>query len=121
MLPKQLKRKRHHKRIRRKCHGTKSRPRLCVFRSVKHIYAQLIDDDKAKVLVSADDREVKLGREKAITMTKNLRIAFLVGKLIAEKAENQKIERVIFDRRGVVFHGRVKALADGAREGGLKF
>lgn len=130
MQEKQLKRLRRHKKIRAKIHGTKNRPRLCVFRSLSHIYAQLINDDTAKVLASADDRELKkvekrnkfLASEKEDkTITKNLKIAFQVGKLIAQKAENQKIEKVIFDRGGIVFHGRVKALAEGAKEGGLKF
>mgnify|MGYP001579576099 CR=1 FL=1 len=116
MLPKKLKRLRRHKKIRIKCHGTKDRPRLCVFRSLSHIYAQLINDDTAKVLAFASDKETK--KEKAASKVST---AFLVGKLIAKKAEAQKIQRVIFDRGGIVFHGRVKALADGAREGGLKF
>ncbi len=117
MLPKQLKRLRRHKKIRTKIHGTKSRPRLCVFRSLSHIYAQLINDDTAKVLVSASDKEIK--NEKAAS--NKISIAFLVGKLIAKKSLENKIEKVIFDRGGIVFHGRIKALADGAREGGLKF
>jgi len=134
MLLKQLKRQRRHKRIRARMHGTKERPRLCVFRSLSHIYAQLIDDDTAKVLASASDKEIKVGKSSRITpknktdekvknkvMTRKVQDAFLVGELIAKKAELQKIQKVIFDRGGVVFHGRVKALADGAREGGLKF
>ncbi|OGZ70305.1 MAG: 50S ribosomal protein L18 [Candidatus Staskawiczbacteria bacterium RIFCSPLOWO2_01_FULL_33_9] len=120
MLTKQLKRLRRHKKIRTRIHGTKARPRLCVFRSLSHIYAQLIDDDTAKVLASASDKEIK---EKKTDEKMNHKVlsAFLVGKLIAKKAEAQNIKRVIFDRGGIVFHGRVKALADGAREEGLKF
>lgn len=122
MLPKQLKRLRRHKRIRTRIYGTKERPRLCVFRSLSHIYAQLINDDTAKVLASASDKETKVSKEKKDgKMTHKVLVAFEVGKLIAKKAEAQKIEKVIFDRGGIVFHGRVKALADGAREGGLKF
>ena len=128
MLEKKLKRLRRHKRIRAKIHGTKERPRLCVFRSLSHIYAQLIDDDTAKVLASASDKEVKVskparvgGEKKDEKMTHKVLIAFEVGKLIAKKAQAQKTERVVFDRGGFVFHGRIKALADGAREGGLKF
>ena len=103
-------------------HGTKERPRLCVFRSSSHIYAQLINDDTAKVLASASDKEIKSSKDKNDEkMTGKVLSAFLVGKLIAKKAETQKIEKVIFDRGGIVFHGRVKALAEGAREGGLKF
>ena len=114
MLEKKLKRLRRHKKIRTRMHGTKERPRLCVFRSLSHIYAQLIDDSTAEVLVSASDKEVKLGKTKVLT-------AFEVGKLIAKKAQAQKTEKVVFDRGGIVFHGRIKALAEGAREGGLKF
>lgn len=133
MLEKQLKRLRRHKRIRTRIHGTKERPRLCVFRSLSHIYAQLINDDTAKVLASASDKEVKVrgglkvrgGQSSAGLLTEKMThkvlVAFEVGKLIAQKAQAQKTERVIFDRGGIVFHGRVKALADGAREGGLKF
>jgi large subunit ribosomal protein L18 len=122
MLEKQLKRLRRQKRIRTEMHGTKERPRLCVFRSLSHIYAQLINDDTAKILASASDKGVKLSGDKKEGKTnRKVLVAFEVGKLIAKKAEAQKIEKVIFDRRGIVFHGRVKAVADGAREGGLKF
>ena len=122
MQEKQLKRLRRHKKIRRKCHGTKNRPRLCVFRSLSHIYAQLINDDTAKVLVSASDKEIKISKgNKDEKRTHKILVAFMVGKLIAKKSSENKIEKVIFDRGGIVFHGRVKALADGAREGGLKF
>lgn len=97
-------------------HGTKDRPRLFVFRSNQHIYAQLIDDDKDKVLMSFSDKSLKLKKGE-----KKSEAAKQVGKLMAEKAMGSKIEKVIFDRGGVLFHGRIKALADGAREGGLKF
>jgi large subunit ribosomal protein L18 len=112
MQEKRLKRQRIHKKIRAKIFGTKSRPRLCVFKSAKHIYAQLIDDDKSMVLVEASDLKIKNGSK----ATK----AIEVGKLIAEKAAKEKIKNAVFDRSGFVFHGRVKAIADGAREGGLK-
>ncbi len=116
MSIKSEKRIRRHKRIRSRVIGTKDRPRLCVFRSNQHIYAQLIDDDKAKILLSASDKDLKVKRgEKKYDVSKE------VGKLIAKKAIEKKIEKVIFDRGGIVFHGRIKALADGAREGGLKF
>ena len=96
--------------------GTKERPRLFVFRSNQHIYAQLIDDDKAKVLINASDKDLKAKKgEKKSEMAKE------VGKLIAKKAMESKIEKVVFDRGGVLLHGRIKALADGAREGGLIF
>ncbi len=116
MSVKQLKRQRRHKRIRAKLHGTQDRPRLCVFRSNQHIYAQLIDDDTAKVLLAVSDKDAKPAKN-----SKKADAAKEVGKLIAKKAIEKKILAVIFDRGGVIFHGRVKALAEGAREGGLKF
>ena len=117
MSIRKTKRQRRHKRIRAKIHGTQNRPRLCVFRSNQHIYAQLIDDDKAEVLLSVSDKETKAKKGKINKSD----IAREVGKAIAEKAIANKIEKVIFDRSGLVFHGRIKALADGAREAGLKF
>jgi len=110
------KRIRRHKKIRMIINGTKDRPRLFVFRSNQHIYVQLIDDDKAKILMGASDKDIKekKGMKKSDTAKE-------VGKLIAQKAIESKIEKVVFDRGGIVFHGRVKAVADGAREGGLKF
>ena len=89
-------------------HGTAKRPRLCIFRSAKHIYAQLIDDDKGKTIAVATGKA-------------NIDKAKKVGKLIAKKALEKKIEKVIFDRGGYKYHGRVKAVAEGAREAGLKF
>jgi len=119
MREKRKKRYKRHKKIRAKISGTSQRPRLCVFRSNKHIYCQLIDDEKGHTLLSASDLELK------VTKSKNQRtkvdIAKEVGKLIAQKAKKIKIEKVVFDRGGYKYHGRVKALAEGAREGGLKF
>jgi len=112
---KQEKRENRHKRIRAKIFGTDEKPRLSVFRSLKHIYAQLINDEAGKTLVSASDKEV----DKKIKSRKD--IAKEVGKLIAKKAEGKKISKVVFDRSGYKYHGRIKFLADGAREGGLKF
>jgi len=106
---------RRHKKIRKDINGTKDRPRLCVFRSNQHIYAQLVDDNKAKVIMAVSDKDIKAKKGKKLDMSKE------VGKLIAKKAIEAKIEKVVFDRGGVLFHGRVKALAEGAREGGLKF
>lgn len=97
-------------------HGTKDMPRLFVFRSNQHIYAQLIDDDKAKILVTVSDINTKIKKGE-----KKSDIAKEIGKIIAKKAFENKIEKVVFDRGGAVYHGRIKALADGAREGGLKF
>ncbi len=108
-----------HLRVRQKVSGTDTRPRLCVFRSLNHIYAQVIDDDKGQTLVSAStvDPEVK-GQldEKAKTDS-----AKLVGGLVAKRAIEKGISQVAFDRGGYKYHGRVKALAEAAREGGLKF
>ncbi|KKQ23499.1 MAG: 50S ribosomal protein L18 [Parcubacteria group bacterium GW2011_GWA2_37_10] len=115
MITKKEKRQRRHKKIRSKISGTLKMPRLCVFRSLNHIYAQLLDDGKAKVLLSASDREIKDAK-----LTKSA-VANEVGKLIAKKCAEKKIEKVVFDRGGIVYHGRIKALADGAREGGLIF
>jgi len=115
-LTKREKREKRKKRIRKKVFGTKERPRLNVFRSNKHIYCQLIDDERGYTLASASDRELK------DLKTKNrIEIAFEVGKLIAKKAKELGIEKVVFDRAGYKYHGRVKALAEGARKGGLKF
>jgi len=115
MQTKKEKRQRRHKRIRARIHGTAKMPRFCVFRSINHIYAQLIDDDKVKVLLSASDKDVKNAK-----LTKS-EAAREVGKLVAKKCAEKKIEKVVFDRGGIFFHGRIKALADGAREEGLKF
>jgi large subunit ribosomal protein L18 len=109
------KRIRRHKKIRMIINGTKDRLRLFVFRSNQHIYAQLIDDEKAKILMGASDKDVTVKKGTKSDIAKK------VGELIAKKAIENKIEKVIFDRGGIVFHGRIKALADGAREGGLKF
>jgi large subunit ribosomal protein L18 len=116
MSIKQEKRIRRHKKIRMNMHGTKDKPRLFVFRSNQHTYAQLVDDNKAEILISVSDKDSKLKKG-----DKKIDIAKQVGKLIAQKAKDSKIEKVIFDRGGTIFHGRVKAVADGAREGGLKF
>lgn len=105
-----------HRRIRKKVKGTAGKPRLCVFRSSRHIYAQLIDDDRGEVLVSADDRELS---KKKVESDKKQR-AREVGGLIAEKAKEKSISVAVFDRAGYKYHGRVRALAEGAREGGLK-
>jgi len=124
---KQKNRERRHKRVRGKISGTSKRPRLCVFRSSKHIYAQLVDDKKNKVLAVSNDVKMKKKRAKAakgaeeIKRSRKLALGFEVGKLIAKKAKELKIEEVVFDRGGYKYHGRVRALAEGARDGGLKF
>ncbi|HEX5829458.1 MAG TPA: 50S ribosomal protein L18 [Gemmatimonadaceae bacterium] len=103
---------RRHLRVRKKVTGTAARPRLVVFRSLKHIYAQLVDDSTNRTLATVSDQA--LSGKKA---EKSLE----VGKLIAEKAKSVGISSVVFDRAGYQYHGRVKAVADGAREGGLEF
>lgn len=119
---KKLKIQRRHKKIRAKIHGSKDRPRLFVFRSQNHIYAQIINDDTAQVLFSASDIEIKEKKtESKEKVNRKINAAFEVGKLIAKKSIEKSIEKVVFDRGGIVFHGRIKALAEGAREGGLKF
>lgn len=114
------KRQRRHRRVRAKITGTAVCPRLSIFRSHKHIYAQLIDDRKSQTLVSASDLELKKSVIKKKEMAK-VGLAYQVGQLIAQKALKKKISKVVFDRGGYKYHGRVKAIADGAREGGLIF
>ena len=103
-----------HRRVRKKVKGTPEQPRLCVFRSLKAIYAQVIDDSEGRTLVAASSGETSEGGPKTAESA-------AVGKLLAERATAQGITRVVFDRGGYKYHGRVKALADGAREGGLQF
>lgn len=127
MLETKQKRTRRHKRIRAKVSGTKERPRLCVFCSNNHIYAQLINDEKGQTLAVADDIYLKIKLEKKIEKAREgvkggkAALAYEVGKLIAQKALEKKIEKVVFDKGGFKYHGVIKALAEGAREGGLKF
>ena len=103
-------------RIRKKVIGSAERPRLTVYRSTKHIYAQIVDDATGSTLCSASSLAAKLEGSKS---SKNA--AFEVGKLIAETAKGKNISKVVFDRSGYVYHGRVRSLAEGAREGGLNF
>jgi large subunit ribosomal protein L18 len=116
-LSKTKRRERIRKRIRKVSVGTAERPRMSVFRSNKEIYAQLIDDNKGVTLAAASSRDKELAKAKG---TKS-EIAIQVGKAIGEKAIKAGIEKVAFDRGGNLYHGRVKALAEGAREAGLKF
>ncbi len=104
------------KSIRKKVKGDKNRPRLNIFRSSLHIYANLVDDQEGKILVSASEKDIKGGGK----LPKSER-AFLVGKAIGEKALKKGFKEIVFDRAGYLYHGRVKKLADGAREAGLKF
>jgi len=134
---KKEKRYRRHRRVRAKISGSANRPRLCVFRSNKHIYAQLVDDEKSYTILSSSDLELKKSKIKEKKSERKLKekeieeeeksisgkvaIAYEVGKLIAEKALKKKIKKAVFDRGGYKYHGRVKALAQGARDAGLKF
>jgi large subunit ribosomal protein L18 len=115
---KNVTRRRVHKRIRKKVLGTAERPRLNVYRSLNNIYVQVIDDLKGVTLVSANSAEGKKGSR---TSGGNLVAAKAVGKAIAERAKAQGISKIVFDRGGYIYHGRVKALADAARESGLQF
>lgn len=123
---KKEKRERRHRRIRAKVKGTTQKPRFSVFRSNKHIYLQLIDDEKGRTLVSVGDSasvkkvktKSKAGQPKGRNKTE---LAFDAGKKIAELAKKKKIKYAVFDRGGYAYHGRVKAAAEGAREGGLQF
>jgi large subunit ribosomal protein L18 len=111
--------RRRHGRIRRKVFGTSERPRLAVFRSNHHIYAQVIDDTRHHTIVSASTLEADLRSE--LETGANCDASAQVGKLLAERAVAQGIKQVVFDRGGNLYHGRIKALADAAREGGLDF
>ena len=108
-------RKRIHARIREKLSGTAERPRLNVFRSLNHIYAQVIDDHKGETLASASSLQLKQKTGGNVAAAKE------IGKAIAEKAREKGIKKVVFDRGGFLYHGRIKALADAAREAGLEF
>jgi len=106
-------------RVRRKVRGTQERPRLCIFRSSKHIYAQIIEDTTGKTLVAAST--VAQAAVEGVAYTGNVEAAKAVGTAIAKTALEQNIQQVVFDRNGFLYHGRVKALADAAREAGLAF
>jgi large subunit ribosomal protein L18 len=115
-IDKDARRRRIHTRIRDRVHGTAERPRLAVFRSLKHIYAQIIDDRAGRTLVAASSNE-----KDASANGGNLAGARAIGKLVAERAKAAGISKVVFDRGGFLYHGRVKALAEAAREAGLEF
>ncbi len=108
-----MERKIRHKRVRAKISGTKERPRLSVFRSGRHIFLQLIDDKTGKTLVSISDFKMK--------KDKKVNLAQEAGKRLAESAKEKNIKKIVFDKGGYKYHGRVKAVAEGAREGGLNF
>ncbi len=110
-------RHRRHLRVRKKVHGTDQRPRLAVHRSLKHVYAQLIDDVSGRTLLGVSDQ----AKDVSVKEGGKVGASFAVGKLVAERAVAAGIKQVVFDRGGYPYHGRVKAVADGARKGGLEF
>jgi large subunit ribosomal protein L18 len=117
--PKTAARLKRKKSIRKKIWGTETCPRLCVFRSAKHIYAQLIDDDAGKTLAAASTLTPEVRAD--LKKTGNIKAAERVGALVAQRAAEKGIKQVVFDRNGFLYHGRVKAIATAAREGGLEF
>ena len=118
---KDKKRGRVHTRIRKKLQGTEERPRLNVYRSTNHLYVQVIDDSKHATLISANTLEFGEAKEGKRPTGGNVSAAKQLGKTIAERAKSKGITKVVFDRGGYLYHGRIKALADAAREGGLEF
>jgi len=119
VILKELARDRRHKRARKKVFGTFDKPRLCIYKSLSNIYAQLIDDAKGYTIVSASTLDIEF---KDITTNKgNVKMAIAVGRLIASRAISKGIKKIVFDRSGYKYHGSVKAFADAARQGGLEF
>ena len=118
-IDRRVARLRRHRRVRKNVVGTPERPRLNVFRSLRHIYAQVIDDDQGRTLVSASTVDPEV--EKQLEGKTKTEQASMVGKVLAERALDRDIKKVVFDRGGYKYHGRVEALADAAREGGLEF
>lgn len=121
MSKKSIARLRRHRKIRSQIHGTAKCPRLSVFRGLEHVYAQLIDDENGVTIVSASDMKMKESVSKDNKLKGKLAKAYMVGMELAKKAKEKGIIKVVFDRGGFQYHGRVSALADGARKGGLKF
>jgi len=107
-----------HKRIRKKIIGTKEKPRLTVYKSLKNIYAQLIDDENDVTLLSCSTNNKELKEKK---LSRNVKSAVVLGEMLAKQAKEKGIEQIVFDRSGYLYHGRIKALAEAARKGGLKF
>lgn len=110
-------RRRRHLRIRKRLQGTAQRPRLCVFRSLQHIYAQVVDDVKGRTVAASSTLDTSIRGQKQ----PKSELARAVGRLVAERAKTVGVTQVVFDRAGYLYQGRVKALAEGAREGGLEF
>ncbi|HHZ80203.1 MAG TPA: 50S ribosomal protein L18 [Candidatus Marinimicrobia bacterium] len=119
-LKKAERRERRRRRSKRHAFGTEARPRLVVYRSLSHIYGQLVDDVSGKTLVTASSTEKALAPKSKKPVTKT-ELSSIVGKELAIRAKKKNLSKVVFDRNGFLYHGRVKAVADGAREGGLKF
>ncbi len=117
--PKRLARMKRQRRIRKRIKGTSGRPRLCVFRSTKHIYAQIIDDSRGLTLVSASSTEPDIRKQD--DFDNKVALATFIGKQIGQRAQEKGIKQVVFDRNGFLYHGRVKAVSEGARESGLEF
>ena len=115
-----LKRNKRRRKIRAKIIGTKNRPRLSVFKSNKGLFLQLINDDNGKTLASASSKEVKVDSKDNKKLSGKVGISYELGKIISNKAQKLKIKQAVFNRGGYKFHGRIKAVVDGAREGGLK-
>ena len=111
--------KRRHDRVRKKISGTTERPRLSVFRSLNHIYVQIVDDSTGRTVAQASSLDAEI--QDGLASKKKIEKAALVGNLIAKRAQGKGIAQVVFDRGGRKYHGRIKALADAAREGGLRF
>jgi large subunit ribosomal protein L18 len=114
-------RERRHKRLRVKINGTAERPRLSVYRSLEHIYAQVIDDTAGHTLASASTLDAEVKKALGKNGKPKLEEAKIVGQIVAARAKEKGVNTVVFDRGGNIYHGRIKALADGAREGGLEF
>lgn len=112
-------RQKRHLRLRRKVVGTPGRPRLCVYKSLRHTYAQVIDDMAGHTLVAASTKEAELAA--GLESTKNVEAAALIGKAVSERALEAGVKQVVFDRGGWPYHGRIRALAEAAREAGLEF
>lgn len=117
---KRFRRKRAHFRVRNRMHGTEERPRLAVFKSARHIYAQVIDDNAGRTLAQASTLDPEVAKQVGGDARGNVAAAKLVGQAIAQRAKQSGIEQVVFDRGGFIYHGKVKAVADAAREAGLK-
>ncbi|MFB0526796.1 MAG: 50S ribosomal protein L18 [bacterium] len=119
MISRSVLRKSRHRRVRKKIFGTKSHPRLCVYRSLRHTYAQIVDDQRGRTIVAASTLSPEV--KKKIEKLKKSEAAAVVGELIVERSKTKGIKRVAFDKSGYDYHGRVKSLAEACRRGGLKF